>query len=116
MNHMLNKVRKIVDAYEKGLWGSNVMPEESNPHLPLNSEENRLYFTLPMALNYQRNSYKLWEAALATYNDVQTRDVFDVNVAANLDDDILRSKLLKHKVALQPNNHIKIWKAYAKSI
>ena len=28
-----------------------------------------------MALNYQRNSYTLWESALKTYNDEETRFV-----------------------------------------
>ena len=34
------------------------MPEDENPSLKIDSLENYLYFTLPMSLNYQRNSYK----------------------------------------------------------
>jgi hypothetical protein len=42
-------------------------------------EEKRLvFFTLPMALNYQRNSYKLREAATQTYEDTETARVFDI--------------------------------------
>lgn len=40
------------------------MPEDANPNLEKNSLENYLYFTLPMALNYQRNSYTLWKVLL----------------------------------------------------
>ena len=44
-----------------------VMPEDANPGLKKNSLENYLYFTLPMALNYQRNSYTLWQALYNTF-------------------------------------------------
>lgn len=36
------------------------MSEDANPHLEKSSLENYLYVTLPIALNYQRNSYTLW--------------------------------------------------------
>lgn len=43
------------------------MPEDSNPNFSSDEIEMRLaYFTLPMALNYQRDSYKLWESVLKT--------------------------------------------------
>ena len=50
--------------YLSGLLGGEIMPEDANPSLPKHSTENYLYFTLPMALNYQRNSYTLWEALM----------------------------------------------------
>jgi hypothetical protein len=37
------------------------MPEDSKPNEFKNQEERLVYFTLPMSLNYQRNSYTLWE-------------------------------------------------------
>lgn len=49
--------------WKEGKPGGEFMPEDSNPHLSKASNENFLYFTLPMVLNYQRNSYKLWESA-----------------------------------------------------
>lgn len=51
--------------------------EDANPQFEKSSNENYLYFTLPTALNYQRNSYILWENALKTYNDETTRFVFN---------------------------------------
>ncbi|MDR2541199.1 MAG: hypothetical protein LBD11_05555 [Candidatus Peribacteria bacterium] len=59
-----------------------------------------------MALNYQRNSYKLRESALATWNDPITREVFNIQTSFQLSKDQLREKLMKYKVALQPNKHI----------
>ena len=66
---ILAKVEILISMYKSGELGGEIMPEDANPHFEKSSLENYLYFTLPMALNYQRNSYKLWESALKTYND-----------------------------------------------
>ena len=73
----IDKVYALLDAYKSGRLGGEKMPEDENPALDKSSKENYLYFTLPMALNYQRNSYKLWECANKTYKDTETTDVFD---------------------------------------
>lgn len=92
------------------------MPEDENPGLDKKSKENYLYFTLPMALNYQRNSYTLWECANKTYHNVETSDVYDINAVINMDELQLREKLLKYKVALQPNKQPIIWRTLCKTI
>ena len=68
-NEILENVDKLVEMYKKGLLGGEGKPEDSNPHLSKQSIENYNYYTLPMALNYQRNSYKLWESANQNWND-----------------------------------------------
>lgn len=106
-----------MDAFKSGKLGQTVMPEDSNPGLTSMDTESRIaYFTLPMALNYQRDSYKLWEAALKTYNDPETRFVFDVSKVVQVSEEKLRSALMKYKVALQPNKHIHSWHTIAKAI
>ncbi len=69
-----------------------------------------------MALNYQRDSYKLWEAALKTFNDPETRFVFDVEKVSKSSEDEVRAALMKYKVALQPNKHVNTWRTIAKTI
>lgn len=104
-------------AYESGKLGQTRMPEDSNPGITRITREERLsYFTLPMALNYQRNSYKLWEAALSTFQDPKTRFVFDVKVVSKKSDSELRNALTKYKLALQPNKHIHTWKTISRTI
>lgn len=111
------KCRALLKAFKTGELGQTVMPEDSNPGF---SKEDRevciAYFTLPMALNYQRDSYKLWEAVLKTFNDPETRFVFDVEKASKVSEDELRKALMKHKVALQPNKHVNTWRTIAKTI
>jgi hypothetical protein len=107
---ILADIRKLIQLYKSGALGGEVMPEDANPGLKKHSAENYLYFTLPMALNYQRNSYKLWESAMLTYEDPDTSDIFVPARVMQMSDDVLRQKMLKYKVALQPNRHPAIWR------
>lgn len=68
-DEIIAKVIKLVQAYREGALGGEKMPEDENPKLAKGSKENYMYFTLPMALNYQRNSYVLWECANKMYAD-----------------------------------------------
>lgn len=106
---ILENVDKLVDMYKKGLLGGEVMPEDSNPHLEKSSLENYNYYTLPMALNYQRNSYKLWESANKTWEDKATNFVFDTKKVAKAKVEDVRDALVKYKVALQQNKQTEIW-------
>lgn len=88
---LLNKAEKLINLYKEGKLGGEVMPEDTNPELEKSSLENYLYFTLPMALNYQRNSYRLWKSMLKTYNDKETNFVFNPKIC-------LKKHLKKFKV------------------
>ena len=114
---ILAKCRSLIEAYDAGKLGFMKMPEDASPEFSKEDEEQRLvYFTLPMSLNYQRDSYKLWEACLKTFNDDDTKKIFDIETSANMTEEDLRKILLKHKIALQPNKHITTWKTIAKTI
>ena len=106
---ILEKVDKLVCMYKKGLLGGEIMPEDENPNLVRNSLEKYNYFTLPMALNYQRNSYKLWEGANKTWKDEETRFVFNTRKVENSDFEKVKEALVKYRVALQPNKQVEIW-------
>ena len=106
---ILLKVETLIAAHKQGLLGGERMPEDAKPELTRNSEENLLYLTLPMSLNYQRNSYKLWESALLTWGDLETKTVFNPIEVVNLNIDTLRQYLVKYKVGLQQNKQPIIW-------
>lgn len=112
----INRIYALLDAYKLGKLGGEKMPEDENPALDKSTKENYLYFTLPMALNYQRNSYTLWENANRTYKDVATADVYDTKAVIHMSEEQLRDKLLKYKVALQPNKQPVIWKTICETI
>ncbi|MBU4536475.1 hypothetical protein KJ603_00360 [Patescibacteria group bacterium] len=114
---LIKDCKKLLIAYKSGELGQTIMPEDSNPRFSKKQQEMRLaYFTLPMSLNYQRDSYKLWESALKTWNDKETRDVFDIDLVSKMSEEELREKLLKYKVALQPNKHIANWKTISETV
>lgn len=113
---ILEKVNKLVDAYKQGLLGGEKMPEDENPGLEKSSAENYMYFTLPMALNYQRNSYVLWECANRMYADENAKLVFDSKEVCSMSEGLLRKCLVEYKVALQPNKQPIIWKKICETI
>ena len=95
---ILKQVETLRKMWEDGKLGGEVMPEDRNPNLDKASLENYLYFTLPMALNYQRNSYTLWEAAEKTYNDPETNFVFNPKECLRRDFLDVQYALTKNKV------------------
>ena len=107
---MLRQARRLLEAYRSGALGGEKMPEDKNPQLDKSSVENYLYFTLTMSLNYQRSAYALWESALRTYDDPQTRGVFVTWQVMQMTEDELREKLTRYKLALQPNKQPQIWR------
>lgn len=108
-SEILKNVDKLVEMYKKGLLGGEVMPEDSNPHLSKESIENYNYYTLPMALNYQRNSYKLWESAKQTWDDKETNFIFDTRLVSKSNFEQVQKALVKYRVALQQNKQTEIW-------
>lgn len=115
-DELLAKVNKLVHAYKQGMLGGEKMPEDENPGLEKSSKQNYMYFTLPMALNYQRNSYVLWECANRMYADKDANRVFDSKAVCFMSEERLREYLVKYKVALQPNKQPLIWKTLCETI
>lgn len=115
-NEIIEKARKLISLHKSGLLGGEKMPEDENPQLDKSSKENFMYFTLPMALNYQRNSYTLWECANRMYQNEEARNLFDSKAVCNMSDDKLRDYLVSYKVALQPNKQPIIWRTLCETI
>lgn len=108
-NTLLEKAEHLMQMHRQGLLGGEVMPEDANPNLDKSSAENYLYFTLPMSLNYQRNSYTLWESAKQTYSDPETRFVFFPKECLDRSFEDIQYALTKYKIALQKQKQTEIW-------
>lgn len=111
---ILLKVEALMNLYRSGGLGGEIMPEDENPGLDRASKENYMYFTLPMALNYQRSSYALWASANRMFAEESM--VFDSRAVCDMPDMDLREILVKYKVALQPNKQPVIWKKLCETI
>ena len=66
-----------------------------------------------MALNYQRNSYILWECANKMYKDAP--EVYDCQKVMEMSDVTLKELLTAYKVASQPNKQPVIWRTLCKT-
>ncbi len=97
--------------HKEGKLGGAIMPlDAAKPNqIEFDSKENYHFLTLPMALNYQRDSYRLWESAKDTYLDIETNAVFYPEKVLNYSTSELKDKLLKYKLALRPIKHIDTW-------
>ena len=113
---LLSKVYGLIAAYKSGSLGGDKMPEDENPHLAKHCKENYMYFTLPMALNYQRNSYTLWKCANRMHTDPESRRAFDSKEVCAMSNELLRSYLVEYGVALQPNKQPVIWRTLCETI
>ena len=102
--------------WKQGALGGELMPEDVHPRLEAGSEALARYFTLGMALNYQRSSYALWKACTAAFEDPETAWVFDPASVANVPPHDTKNALLKHRVALQPSRHPDIWRRNAEGL
>lgn len=111
----LNRVRQLIAHYESGAI-PRLAAHEVHPELAPGSRENYLYFTLPVCINFQRNSPAMWASALRTYQDESTRYVFYPEQLAQAEPEHIRASLLKHKLALQPNKHVHIWTTIARTL
>lgn len=112
---MLDRVKLLLEYYDQGLIPT-LAQHEVNPGLPIGSRENYLYFTLPVCINFQRNSPAMWASALKTYEDEETRYVFFPELLAETSEEKIRADLTKHGLALQPNKHVHIWTTIARTL
>ncbi len=102
-------IEKLYNMWQRGDLGGAVLPEDDNPNLDKASQLNYMYFTLPMGLNYRRSSYHLWESALATFNDKETRYLYDIESVLATDRQKIKKDLIKHNLALFRDINTDTW-------
>jgi hypothetical protein len=110
---ILSAVHSIRKAYEAGVFGDR--DHEVYPDIDRRSVWWRCYFTLPCAINYQRKSEGLWLAALRTYEDRDTRFVFDCASAA-ADFSKTKEALSVYRLAAFPERQSNIWFTIASTL
>lgn len=114
---IIGNCQVLLAAYQDGQLGNCELPEDNSPEFGEGQTETQLvYFTLPMSLNYRRNSTQLWEAALRTYQDESTMDVFSIQDSANMPVHELGEKLSRYRVAMQPTRHTINWQTISQTV
>lgn len=112
--------KSLISAYNGGgIFGhaTGDMPELVSPKgMERGSIQHVNYITLLVALDYMREAVQLWKAGIKTFEDDDTRWVFDVNSPKIDDLDLLIETLRKYKVSKKYKKDAKIWQKNAKSI
>lgn len=111
----LVRIKKLKEYFDNGII-PRIKNHEVHPSLDTGSRENYLYFTLPVSINFQRNSPAMWKAAFATYQDPQTNYLFFPEEVFKKKRRDVQKSLIKHNLALQRNRHVDIWFAICKTL
>lgn len=112
---VLSKLRQLKRLYDEGEI-PKLKHHEVFPDVDKNSTKKYMYITLISSINFQRSSPALWTSAYKTYQDVNTKLVFDPEYVAKSEFEDLQIKLTKYNLALQKNKHVKIWQTICKSL
>src|SRR5260221_1977291 len=114
-NPALKKIIKLKNLFESGQIPT-LSVHEVHPELEKSDRINYIYFTLPVSLNFQRNSPAMWQSALKTYNDPETNYLFYPEKVVTESREKIQQDLLKYKLSLQRNKHTDIWMTISKTL
>lgn len=109
---LLDRIERLHAHFTEGRIPT-LAQHEVHPDVSNGSRERYLYFTLPVTINFQRSSPAMWQSANTTWHDPETQSAFFPEWVASHSEDELREKLVRHKLALQPNKHTTIWRKIA---
>lgn len=120
LDRAINVGRTLISAYKNnGIFGHKTedMPELLKPiNMEKGSVQHVNYITLLVALDYMRPANQLWQAGVETFEDEDTRWVFDVTSPKIEDNNLLTDALKKHKTSKKPEKDARIWQTIAKNI
>jgi hypothetical protein len=94
-----------------GILGQKEMPEDILPiGVKRGSLEHILFITLTVSIDYQRNADDLWEASRRTYQDPNTRYLFDPKSLYEHLPRTIINDMQKYKLSKKPSKDAEIWR------
>ncbi|OPX68324.1 MAG: hypothetical protein A4E38_01844 [Methanoregulaceae archaeon PtaB.Bin108] len=98
----------------EGIHGRKDMPEDRPPAgVITGSLEHLLFLTLTVSIDYQRDAHALWDSARRTYEDPETRYLFDPAALQNVPFDRMMQDLQRHKLSKKIHHDTFIWRTVA---
>lgn len=93
-----------------GIHGKTEMPEDIIPKdVQRGSLEHLLFITLTCSIDYQRDAPALWESSRKTYEDPETKYLFDPKSLYEAPSDKIITDMQKHGLSKKPKNDAEIW-------
>ena len=100
-----------------GIFGRTDMPEDEPPKgVEKGSVDHALFITLTVAIDYMRDANQLWDAARETFEDHETRWLFEPEKVSNAGYDEVTKAMAKHGLMKRPNNDARIWKTISETL
>jgi hypothetical protein len=94
-----------------GIHGRTDMPEDIAPNgVVRGSREHILFITLTVSIDYQRDAPSLWESSRKTFNDPETRYLFDPKLLYKTPFNKISEDMQKYKLSKKPKKDAAIWR------
>lgn len=99
-----------------GIHGMRDMPEDEPPSgVTRGTPDHIIFLTLTVAIDYQRDAHALWDAARQTWEDPETRFLFDLTAVSEAPAEVVLPAMKKHRLSKKHTNDAKIWQTVAGS-
>lgn len=93
-----------------GIHGLIAMPECVMPdNIAKGSLDHILFITLTVSIDYQRDADSLWESSKKTFNDPETRYLFNPELLYKTPIEKIIKDMQKHKLSKKPEKDAAIW-------
>lgn len=99
-----------------GIFGQTNTPQHLAPVLAVSREDRLRFVTFSVALDYLRVSYRLYDAARATYDDPETHWVYEPHGVATASILAVTKALRKHHLAQREIRDTDVWMHLAKRL
>jgi len=94
-----------------GIHGKTDMPEDIRPKgVQKGSLEHIMFITLSVSIDYQRDANQLWESSRKSYEDPETRYLFDPKELSEVPFQKIRKDLQVHNLSKKFNIDAKTWR------
>ncbi len=94
-----------------GIFGRKDMPEDIMPKgVVKGSLEHLIFITLTVSIDYQRDAVSLWNASRKTFEDPETRYLFDLKALYKTPFKKIIEDMQKHGLSKKPRKDAYIWR------
>lgn len=95
----------------KGIHGRTDMPEDITPNSVIRGSLDYIFFiTLTVSIDYQRDAPSLWESSRKTFDDPETRYLFDPKLLHETPFRKISEDMQKYKLSKKPQKDAYIWR------
>ena len=112
--HLAKYIHKSFSTH--GILGHKAMPEDILPKgIHKGSLEHLMFITLTVSIDYQRDAMVLWDNSRKTFEDIETRYLFDPKSVCESPIDKIVEDMQKYNLSKKPKKDAEIWSRNATS-